>query len=251
MKFNYHTHTARCFHASGTDREYVEKAIKAGVKTLGFADHAPLAFTQGPIYYMRMPINQLEEYAKSVNDLKKEYEKDIDILLGFELEYFPKTHRKEIEVLRSVKPDYILLGQHYFEHGNEWHYSGWIEGNDVLLHNYISLIIEGLETGDFLYLAHPDLPGLNFSKKAVEKEYLRLCEKAKTLHIPLEINLLGLQSGRRYPDRRFWEMAGTVGNRAVLGVDAHNPNELLLPTEVQAREFAKTCAVEIIEEELL
>ena len=35
-KNNYHTHTARCYHASGKDEEYVKAAIKAGIKELGF-----------------------------------------------------------------------------------------------------------------------------------------------------------------------------------------------------------------------
>ena len=30
MKANYHTHTFRCKHADGEDKEYVEAAIKAG-----------------------------------------------------------------------------------------------------------------------------------------------------------------------------------------------------------------------------
>ena len=44
MLANFHTHTYRCHHASGTDREYVESAIRAGVKVLGFADHSPYWF---------------------------------------------------------------------------------------------------------------------------------------------------------------------------------------------------------------
>ena len=42
MFANYHTHTTRCRHAAGTDREYVEAAIKSGLTILGFADHTPL-----------------------------------------------------------------------------------------------------------------------------------------------------------------------------------------------------------------
>ena len=37
---NMHTHTARCMHARGEDREYVEKAIEAGFEVLGMSDHA-------------------------------------------------------------------------------------------------------------------------------------------------------------------------------------------------------------------
>ena len=45
MIANYHTHTWRCRHADGTEREYVETAIEAGFKILGFSDHTPqLAF---------------------------------------------------------------------------------------------------------------------------------------------------------------------------------------------------------------
>lgn len=36
MIANYHTHTWRCRHADGTEREYVERAIEGGLKILGF-----------------------------------------------------------------------------------------------------------------------------------------------------------------------------------------------------------------------
>ena len=32
LKANYHTHTARCKHAWGEDKEYVEQAIQAGME---------------------------------------------------------------------------------------------------------------------------------------------------------------------------------------------------------------------------
>ena len=49
MLANYHTHTKRCNHALGEDREYVEAAIKAGLKVLGFSDHCPFVFEDGHI----------------------------------------------------------------------------------------------------------------------------------------------------------------------------------------------------------
>ena len=42
MTENYHTHTARCRHATGTEEEYVLAAIDRGLKILGFSDHTPL-----------------------------------------------------------------------------------------------------------------------------------------------------------------------------------------------------------------
>ena len=37
MKMNLHTHTPRCHHAIGSEREYIERAIAAGLDTLGAA----------------------------------------------------------------------------------------------------------------------------------------------------------------------------------------------------------------------
>jgi hypothetical protein len=65
--YNLHTHTTRCHHAVGEDREYVEAAIKAGLKTLGFADHCPQFFPVDDYYsHFRMFPEQAQEYAESI-----------------------------------------------------------------------------------------------------------------------------------------------------------------------------------------
>ena len=44
MDYNYHTHTFRCQHASGTEREYIESALAAGITKIGFSEHIPFRF---------------------------------------------------------------------------------------------------------------------------------------------------------------------------------------------------------------
>ena len=44
MIANYHTHTYRCGHAEGNERDYAEQAVKAGLRTLGVSDHTPYDF---------------------------------------------------------------------------------------------------------------------------------------------------------------------------------------------------------------
>ena len=61
-----------------------------------------------------------------------------------------------------------------------------------------------------------------------------LCENAKQLSIPLEINFLGFTDHRIYPSERFFRIAAEVGNDIVLGCDAHSP-EGLLTEETAAR----------------
>ena len=250
MLFNYHTHTARCNHASGTDREYVEQAIVGGLKTLGFSDHAPYIFPDGqyPSEH-RMKPDEIFEYAENIRSLAKEYEKDIRILCGFELEYYPDYHTDEMAFLRQVKPDYLILGQHFI--GNEYSLlssSRSLVGNDLGLIAHVTQVIAALATGDFDYLAHPDVAGRSFSEETMAREYRRLCRAAKRFHVPLEINLLGIRSGRHYPSNEFFKIAVEEGNDVILGTDAHNPYVVCDPeSEAQALKMVQTLGLHLLD----
>ena len=251
MLFNYHTHTKRCHHATGEDREYVEAAIAAGVKTLGFSDHAPYIFPNGFRSRHRIEIEELFDYVNSVRSLAKEYEKDVHILCGFELEYYPAHHKEAMALLRQVNPDYVILGQHALN--NE--YDGFAVHNhpqEEVVSAYVAQTIEGLATGDFAYLAHPDIVGWVEDSEIAKREYRRLCAFAKEKNIPLEINLLGIRSNRCYPARPFWEIAKDVGVNVLLGVDAHEPEAFLQKdAEEQARKLVKELGLSLIEKPFL
>ncbi len=251
MLFNYHTHTKRCHHATGEDREYVEAAIAAGVKTLGFSDHAPYIFPNGFRSGHRIEPEELFTYAESVRALAKEYEKDVRILCGFELEYYPAHHKEAMAFLRQINPDYLILGQHSLN--NE--YDGFYVHNhpqEEVVATYVAQTIEGLATGDFAYLAHPDLVGWVENSELAKREYRRLCEYAKEKNIPLEINLLGVRGNRCYPARPFWKLAGEVGASVVIGVDAHEPQAFLQKdAEEKALRLVKELGLKLIEEPFL
>ena len=89
MKANYHTHTVRCHHAVGDEREYIENAIDAGMKILGFSDHTPQYFKSGYVSGMRMTPDEAPEYVSCIKNLAEEYSGKIKIYTGFEAEYFP------------------------------------------------------------------------------------------------------------------------------------------------------------------
>ena len=98
-KNNYHTHTTRCMHAIGQDEEYVQAAIKAGIKKLGFSDHTPWHYDSSFKATMRMDENQLDGYIESILSLKEKYKDQISILVGLECEYFEKYIRYRIKYL--------------------------------------------------------------------------------------------------------------------------------------------------------
>ena len=86
---------------------------------------------------------------------------------------------------------------------------------------YVDRVTEGMKTGRFSYLAHPDLIHYIGYNNIYECEMTRMCQNLKEMHIPLETNLLGLLEEKHYPREAFWEIAGTVGNDVILGIDAH------------------------------
>jgi histidinol-phosphatase (PHP family) len=240
MLHNYHTHTLRCNHALGTDREYVEAAIQKGLKTLGFSDHAPFLSGYDTYASFRMGEDSMYEYAESVRALQKEYEKDIRILCGFELEYYPEYHKEKMAFLKKVNPDYIILGQHFIGNEKAGLASSQQFSSDFALVAYVNQIISAIDTGDFLYIAHPEIVGMKFTDEVIEREYTRLCKAAKTRNVPLEINFLGLRGNRHYPNKRFWEIVAKVGNEVVFGIDAHSPDSIL-------EENAEKTALEMVE----
>ncbi len=232
MRANYHTHTFRCRHAVGTEREYIETAIARGLTTLGFADHCPQIFPCDDYYSnFRMYPQELEGYFKTLSSLRDEYKKEIDIKIGLETEYYPEIFPKFLEFISAYDFDYLILGQHYID--NEYDtkiYSGFVHSEEEYLKRYVDQILEAISTEKFSYIAHPDLFPFDGDDEIWKKHYLRLCEGAKSKKIPLEINFLGLASGRLYPSDKFFALAKSVGNDFVLGCDAHEPDAILNPT---------------------
>ena len=237
--FNLHTHTRRCNHAAGEDREYVEAAIRAGMTVLGFADHCPQFFPVDDYYsHFRMRPELAAEYAASVRALQREYAADIRILLGFEAEYYPRTFDALIDFIRPLKPDYLIMGQHFV--GNEYDegsYYAASEGNrESYLEQYVRQVEEGLSTGVFTYLAHPDIVWYGGDPAFYRQQMRELCRFAKERGIPLEYNLLGQENRRCYPHPVFWDIAAETGCKAVIGYDAHAPGMLLNHAACRAAE---------------
>ena len=51
-------------------------------------------------------------------------------------------------------------------------------------------------------------------------------EILKELDIPLEINMLGISAGKHYPTDRFWCIPHDIGNKVILGLDAHTVDNI-------------------------
>ncbi len=233
MIVSYHTHTTRCMHAFGSEREYIEMAISRGIKTLGFSDHTPQVFPNGYASTFRMLPKETENYFSTLAELRERYADRIEIKLGLEVEYYPAVFDSLIELVAPFKPDYFILGQHYIDNEFDTHrYSGSQVDKSGLV-RYVDQISEGISTGRFTYIAHPDLINYPKDDEIYFCEMRRLCENAKRLGIPLELNLLGLSEKRHYPRESFWRIVSEVKNDVVIGCDAHVPSRVAAPNELE------------------
>ena len=199
MQTNYHTHTARCQHAAGEDREYIEAAIERGIKVLGFSDHCPWIFPGDYVSGIRMLPSQTDDYCHSLESLRKEYASDIDIKIGFEAEYVPSLMEAQDRFLADYPIDYMILGQHYLGEEPGSVYTGWETDDYQILKKYVDTVIEGMESGRYLYLAHPDLiyyVGSDTALRLSEKE--RKPGRTQSFGRPAETQL----SVRPLPARR-------------------------------------------------
>ena len=223
MISNYHTHTKRCRHAAGTDEEYVLAAIDRGLQILGFADHSPYIFDGEYYSTMRMPMNEYEDYASSVLSLREKYADKIQIKLGLELEYYPTYFEETLKALKKQPLDYLILGQHALGDEKDDYLTGWPTEDEAVLARYVGQCTEALRTGVFDCFAHPDIIKFVGAPQVYQKHMRQLIREAKACGVPLEFNLLGLQTKRNYPNRLFWEMVAEEKAAAIIGFDAHQP----------------------------
>lgn len=243
LKYNYHTHTYRCGHAHGQDEEYVKNALNSGLKELGFSDH--IFYPGLPQYPIRQSEEQFPDYVNCISELRDKYKKQIKIFIGFESEFFEAYEGFYRGLLEEGKIQYLILGNHCYLDETGYHWMNQDRNDKELALKYVNSVVAGIESGLFVYVAHPDL-FLNsytnddeFRKKQID----RICEASKRCNVPLEINLEGcrkkVQADRKfidedleqpyYPHMKFWEAAKRHKCKIIIGIDAHRPEDLSKP----------------------
>lgn len=233
MRTNYHTHTTRCQHATGSDEEFVLSAIKGGYQELGFSDHTPWKYNTDYVSDIRMTTDELPGYIESIRSLREKYKNKISIKIGLECEYFPDYIHWLKNIIKEYQLDYIIFGNHHFHTDEKFPYFGRHTDSVDLLKLYEESALEGIESGLFAYLAHPDLfmrsyPEFDSHCKLISRH---ICRAATRMNLPLEYNIAYEKSNELHgvttiPSPEFWKIAANEGCSAIIGVDAHDNKEL-------------------------
>lgn len=249
QSFNYHTHTFRSGHGEYcSDAEIVKTAKENSITTLGFSEHIPNPSLVLPDEDHRMLLSEVDEYISSINHLKSN-NPDMTIISGFEAEFDPIQESFLGEMREKV--DYMVLGQHFVANGLT---KVQMKGNPNYPIEYASMISKAIDSGIFDILAHPDIfmeirdtMTDEHSKKLFDENSIIasqiICEKARDMGIPIEINFGGVNKNQilsdgnlSYPHPTFWKVASEIdGLKIIQGIDAHD-----LKAFEQVDEFSAT-----------
>lgn len=243
--YNYHSHTYYC---DGTNppEEYVHAAIKAGMKVYGFSGHIPLKCGKSD---WNMTLEKFDKYMVEIEQLKKKYKAEIEILCGLEGDYhYGFKLRNELKT-EFPQIDYVIGSIHYlhpldaeamweidgslekFKAGLQLYHAGNVRS---AVEAYFRLSCEMIENEKPEILGHADkikIHGLfDETESWYKNSWNELLRTVAESGIVLEINTRGLYTGRCtdfYPSKDIIREAIKLKIPLQLSSDAHQPAEII------------------------
>ena len=238
MRIDLHNHTPLCNHATGIPREYVLEAINQRIDIYGFSDHAPMDFDEK----YRMSFEQMAGYEAEILSLKDEFKEQIDIRLGYEVDYL--EGHMDSRVL-NANVDYLIGSVHFLD---KWGFDnpefiGEYKNRDIdtIWQEYFDAIEAMAKSGEFNIVGHIDLIKVfNFKpKKDIQMIAKNAIKAIKNAQMAVEINTAGLRKPVKeaYPSLEILQMCYENSIDITFGSDAHKVDDI---------GFAYTQAVELV-----
>ena len=229
---DYHMHTPLCGHAVGEPSLYVQQGIAAGLKEMGFSDHAPLVSHRDP--KVTMDLDQLPLYHTMIEDVQKHFGQQISIKIALESDYIPGYEAKTKALSENYPYDYIIGSVHFI---NNWPFDDpstlptW-KGKDIntVYRQYYDLLRKSAQSRLFDIIGHCDLVK-KFGYRAsadMTDEVTATAKVFKESGVAIEINTAGLRKPVKemYPSLDCLKIYSQAGVPLTFGSDAHNPKDV-------------------------
>ncbi|MGP2657225.1 histidinol-phosphatase [Malaciobacter sp. WC5094] len=237
MRVDLHNHTILCNHAQGSVESYIQKAISLGIDVYGFTDHAPMNFD--PKY--RMSIDFKEFYESTILHFKNKYKNQINILLGYEVDFMQNIPM--LDEILNADVDYLIGSIHFLESKkNNLDDEPWGFDNPEFIGNYKKKNIDDIwidyfeavrllaKTGKFDVIGHLDLIKVfkylpNKDIKQIAKDALKQIKKSNMV---IEINSAGLRKPieQPYPSKELLELSYELNIPITFSSDAHSLDQI-------------------------
>ncbi|MTV81694.1 histidinol-phosphatase HisJ [Secundilactobacillus folii] len=265
LKKDGHSHTEFCPHGSGEDVELmIQKAIRMGFQAYSITEHAPLppdfkreyAGLETGLTTASMSMTDLPAYFKKCRQMQQKYSSQIQINVGFELDFLPHHVAWTREFMNEYGPQTTdnVLSVHFMQ-GRDNHFwcvddtlqdfkKGLLthaQGGQQLYQQYFEALITAAKAdlGDYtpkrighitLIKKFQDYFGLPHDYSATTQSVIStLLKTIQTQGKELDYNAAGLYKefcNETYPDFNILQQAKALGIPLVYGSDAHSIKEV-------------------------
>lgn len=237
LKFDLHTHHARCGHATGAIEDYIKAGIEAGLQVIGISDHSPFFYHEEdqPFPGIAMARSEFANYVAEVQQLQEKYAGSIEVLLGVESDFFPDHVEDYRSAYEGIPFDYLIGSVHQVGGVSIFNRNRWKnldEAQHVLeKHSYYDLIAQSAKSGMFDILGHIDAMKGYYPAFSDIPAHEQIDDTLRTIAecaVAIEINTSGSTKdvGGWYPSDDILERALHFGVQVTFGSDAHIPSRI-------------------------
>ena len=210
---------------------FINRAIELGFNEICFTDHMPFSVTGDEVD--RIPFGKVKEYCERVKRKAEEYQGQIIIKTGIEIDYHPDCEKEIEDILKSGEFDYIIGSSHLnikgfnipFENTTRTQFAR------MVLENYLKAI----DSGYFDTISHLDVYRWVFSEcPLINDNYnymsnidviVKIFEKLEKTKVKLEINAAPLYKKfddlGTYPEQEIINLSKKYNIDYIYGSDAH------------------------------
>lgn len=245
MKFDLHTHHDRCGHAVGSIEQYIQSALKQGLKAIGISDHSPFFGSEEDRAFpgIAMAKSEFPRYVREVLELKRKYADQIDVLLGVESDYFPEHVEAYRSVYNQYPLDYVIGSVHYVQGITIFDRSRWddldLPEKIKLKDAYHEVIEQTARCGMFDILGHIDAMKARYPafSDIPSRNLEKVMKGIGQCDMTIEVNTSGSTKdvGGWYPSDDILELALHAGVKVTMGSDAHIPERVADDLELVAK----------------
>lgn len=241
---NYHCHSLYC-DGRADMHSFIRFAISDGFSSFGFSSHAPLLFPTN----WTMEWDSMEDYLSEFNRLKKQYEGQIELIVGLEIDYVNEKSNPSCIRFRRLPLDFCIGSVHMlpdkdgklvdidcppdkFRQIVDTHFDGDL---DYVINLYYDHQIKMIQLGGFDILGHADKMHYNASyyRKGLldepwydklVKDYFELIAQSGC---QVEINTKSyLDIQTFYPNERYFSFLHSLGIKVQVNSDSHYPERI-------------------------
>ena len=235
---DYHVHTSFSSDSKAPAEHMIKRAIELGFQKICITDHMDYDYPEVNEYPF---VFDPDAYVKELEDLKKRYYKQIDVLMGIELGLQPHLTDKLNKLINSYPFDFVIGSSHVVDHFDPYYPKYWENRtNKDGIFRYFESITENCKAFQgFNVYGHIDYI-IRYAPSITEKkadysysDYADILDEVFKTIISygkgIEINSAGLKYGLGYPHpkpevlKRYKELGGEL---ITIGSDAHKPEHL-------------------------